>query len=109
VAIEQGNSQAVSRPLNGEERAVQQAFLHLGRILAEIAASSDAHRDGEQFHENAENAHDDNRQKDPPDPHGTEDMPHASFRVKPKHVRMPRPGKARGTKQERRKRSYDVL
>lgn len=107
--MEQGNSQAVSRPLNGEEIAVQQAFFHLGRILAEIAASSDRHRNGELFHENGENADDDSQEKDLSAPHDTKDVTHARLRVRPKQVRMPGQGKARGTEQGRRKRSCDVL
>ncbi len=98
--MEQAENRSVGRPASGDELAVQQAFLHLGRILAEIATSSDRRRDGEQLHENGENTDDDNQEKDPPDPHGTEDVLHANFRVKPKHVRMPGSGKARGTKQE---------
>ena len=64
MASEQANNQGENWSSNEGDRAVEQAFLQLGRVLAEIADNSDQQRDEKLLHEKSEGATGDSQDKE---------------------------------------------
>ena len=66
MAIKQANNQRRNKRPNGDRHAVERAFLQLGLVLAEIADSSDRHRNKEALQKENDDATSDSQDKGAP-------------------------------------------